>query len=84
VNVDLHLDKPNKWSRSNVYFLWEILMPMFDLVISRPKKYVVEPRSLIGKNWFNTRLNVVIVERQLPTMSISSTYSNMIVKVLVV
>ncbi len=42
----LEANKPESWRISNAYFLCETEIPMEERAISRPKKYLSEPRSL--------------------------------------
>jgi len=65
--------RPESYNKSRQYFIWHREIPLWEWAISRPKKYLRVPRSLILKAWFNTFLMKVISVRESPARIMSST-----------
>ena len=57
VLVGLHPNKPASFNTSKVYFLWQSDILLFDLAISKPRKYLKSPKSFNLNFWSNNTLN---------------------------
>ena len=57
-----------------------MLIPLALLAISKPKKYLSEPRSLITNFWSNKDFNLATQAESFPVIIISSTYTNNAIK----
>ncbi|RDX85952.1 hypothetical protein CR513_32774, partial [Mucuna pruriens] len=75
VSVGLQPLIPVSLRRSRIYFLYETMIPFFDLATSIPRKYLKDPRSLISNVVEMELFKRFISKISFPVRIISSTYT---------